>query len=65
MEGQLNALLPLAQGVFMELLSDFLPNIPFDLDLNDVIGYAGRQYMARVAVLERARQGLALQPDSV
>ncbi|GAB4553439.1 MAG: R2-like ligand-binding oxidase [Anaerolineae bacterium] len=64
-EGQLNALLPLAQGVFMELLSDFLPNIPFDLDLNDVIGYAGRQYMARVAVLERARQGLALQPDSV
>ncbi len=54
-EGQLNKLLPLAQGVFMELLSDFLPNIPFDLDLNDIVSYAGKQYMARVGVLERVR----------
>lgn len=54
-EGQLNKLLPLAQGVFMELLSEFLPNIPFDLDLNDIVSYAGKQYMARVGVLERVR----------
>jgi len=54
-EAQLNKLLPLAQGVFMELLSEFLPNIPFDLDLNDIVGYAGRQYMARLSVLERVR----------
>ncbi len=54
-EAQLNKLLPLAQGVFMELLGDFLPNIPFDLDLNDIVGYAGRQYMARLNVLERVR----------
>jgi ribonucleoside-diphosphate reductase beta chain len=54
-DAQLNKLLPLAQGVFMELLSAYLPNIPFDLDLNDIVGYAGRQYMARLSVLERAR----------
>jgi ribonucleoside-diphosphate reductase beta chain len=58
-EARLNKLLPLAQGVFMEVLGDFLPNIPFDLDLNDMITYAGGQYLARLNVLERARQPAA------
>ena len=54
-EARTNTLLPLAQGVFMELLENFLPDIPFGLDLNDVIGYAGTQFMARMSALERAR----------
>jgi ribonucleoside-diphosphate reductase beta chain len=54
-EAQLNRLLPLAQGVYLEVLGEFLPDIPFGLDLNDIVGYAGRQYLARVSVLERAR----------
>jgi len=49
-------LLPLAQGVFWEVLSDFLPNIPFDLALNGMIQYASRQYLARLDALQRARQ---------
>jgi len=50
-----DALMPLAQGVFLELLGDFLPDIPFGLDLNDIIGYAGKQFMARMNVLERIK----------
>jgi ribonucleoside-diphosphate reductase beta chain len=56
MEDQLNKLLPLAQGVFLEVLGDFLPEIPFGLDLNELVGYASQQYMARLNVLERAKQ---------
>jgi hypothetical protein len=29
---QLDALLPFVQGVFWEILTDFLPNVPFDID---------------------------------
>lgn len=54
-EARINALFPLASGIFMELLSDFLPEIPFDLDLNDMLTYAGTQFTARVTVLQRAR----------
>jgi ribonucleoside-diphosphate reductase beta chain len=54
-EAKLNYLLPLAQGVFVEVLGDFLPDIPFNLDMNDMILYAGRQYAARYDALERAR----------
>lgn len=54
-EARTNHLLPMAQGVFMELLGDFLPGIPFGLDLNDIVGYAGTQFMARMNVLERAK----------
>ncbi len=53
----LNRLLPLAQGVFLEVLSPFMPDIPFGVDLSDLLGYASKQYMARLSVLERARQG--------
>lgn len=53
---QLNRLLPLAQGVFMEVLGEFMPDIPFGLDLNRMVGYAGEQFMLRLNVLERARQ---------
>jgi ribonucleoside-diphosphate reductase beta chain len=54
-DAQLNKLMPFAQGVFVETLSDYAPNIPFDLDIGDMLQYAGRQYFARVGVLERAR----------
>ena len=54
-EARTNTLLPLAQGIFMELLEEFLPEIPFGLDLNDIMGYAGTQFMARMNALERAR----------
>jgi len=54
-DGQLNTLLPLAQGVYFEVLSPFAPNIPFGLDLGDVLEVAGKHYFARVGVLERAR----------
>lgn len=54
-EARTEKLLPLAQGVFLELLGDFLPDIPFGLDLNDVIGYAGSQFMARMTALQRAQ----------
>jgi ribonucleoside-diphosphate reductase beta chain len=55
-ESKLSEMLPLAQGVFMEVLGDLLPDIPFGLDLNDLIEYAGRQYTARIAALDRAYQ---------
>jgi ribonucleoside-diphosphate reductase beta chain len=57
-EAQMNKLLPLAHGVFIEVLAEFMPNIPFDLNLDDLVTYAGGQYMARLGVLERARQRL-------
>jgi ribonucleoside-diphosphate reductase beta chain len=53
---QLNNLLPLAQGVFMEILTEFLPDIPFGLDLGHLVEYAGQQYYARVSALERVRK---------
>ncbi len=52
---QLNKLMPLAQAVFAEVLGDFAPDIPFDLDIADMIEYAGKQYFARIGVLERVR----------
>lgn len=54
-EARTNALLPLVQGIFLELLGEFLPDIPFELDLNEIVEYAGKQYMARTAVLDRAK----------
>lgn len=55
MEARINKLLPLAQGIFMDLLGDYLPDVPFGVDLNDLVTYAGKQYMARLGVLERAK----------
>ncbi|KAB2903492.1 MAG: R2-like ligand-binding oxidase [Anaerolineae bacterium] len=57
MEARINTLLILAQGVFIELLESFLPDIPFDLKIEDFVEYAGKQYMARMSVLERAKSG--------
>lgn len=54
-EQRINTLLPVAQGIFLELFEPFLPDIPFGLDLNEVMEYAGKQYMARMNVLERAK----------
>jgi len=54
-EMRINTLLPVAQGIFLELLEPFLPDIPFQLDLNEMLAYAGKQYMARMGVLERAK----------
>jgi ribonucleoside-diphosphate reductase beta chain len=54
-QARLEALMPIASGVYMELLLPHMqPDLPFGLDLNDIMGYAGRQYTARVNVLERA-----------
>jgi hypothetical protein len=55
-EMQVNKLMPMAQGILMEVLNALLPDISFDLDLNHLIEYAGRQYMARLNVLEQARE---------
>lgn len=60
-DARLNRLLPLAQGVFMELLSGFMPDIPFGVDLGDLLTYASKQYMARLNVLERARHGETIE----
>jgi ribonucleoside-diphosphate reductase beta chain len=54
-EARTQKLMPLAQGVFLELLEKFLPEIPFGLDLNDIVGYAGTQFMARMSALERVK----------
>ncbi|NDJ75129.1 MAG: ribonucleotide-diphosphate reductase [Chloroflexi bacterium] len=54
-DARINALFPLAAGIFSELLEDFLPDIPFGLDLGDLADYASKQYMARTGVLARAR----------
>ncbi len=61
-EEQLNLLLPLAQGVFVEVLSDFAPDIPFDLDVNELVQYAGKQYYARVSTLERVKEESLRRP---
>jgi len=62
---QLNALLPLAQGVFIEVLGDFMPEIPFGLDLGNLVEYAGKQYMARLTVLDRAGRGEQIAFDEL
>jgi ribonucleoside-diphosphate reductase beta chain len=54
-QARLNTLMPIASGVYMELLMPWLPDLPFGLDLNDILEYAGKQYNARLGVLERAR----------
>ncbi len=55
MENRINALLMLAQGIFVELLENFIPDIPFDLKIEDFMEYAAKQYQARMTVLERAK----------
>jgi ribonucleoside-diphosphate reductase beta chain len=54
-DARLNHLLIIAQGVFVELLEPFMPDIPFDLTVNQFVEYAGGQYMKRYGVLERAK----------
>jgi ribonucleoside-diphosphate reductase beta chain len=54
-EAQLDKLMPLANGVYFELLANFLPVLPFGLDLQDILDFASRQYRSRVGVLERSR----------
>lgn len=51
---RMDDLLPLAHGVFLELLDEWLPDIPFDLDLGDLLDYASGQFAARLRALERA-----------
>ncbi len=51
---RMDALLPHAMGVFIELVDPFLPDIPFELDLNNILDYASSQFSARVNVLQRA-----------
>lgn len=51
---QMDALLPHALGTFIELIDPFLPDVPFDLDLNDILDYASTQFAARQNVLQRA-----------
>lgn len=63
-EAQLNVLLPLAQGVFLEILSDFMPDVPFGIDLGDLLNYASRQYMARLSVLDRVERGEAVDIEA-
>ncbi len=52
---RLKALIPLAQGVFPELLREFEPEIPFGLKADDLTAYAAAQYRARLTLLQRAR----------
>lgn len=59
-EARLNALMPIASNVYMELFMAYLPDLPFGLDMGDVLNYASKQYMARVNVLERARAGVSV-----
>lgn len=54
-DARINALFPLATGIFTELFEQFLPDLPFDLDLGSVVSYASTQYSARMNVLQRAR----------
>jgi ribonucleoside-diphosphate reductase beta chain len=58
MESRLERLLPLSQGITLQVLEDYLPNIPLGLDLNDVLTYSASQYMARMNVLNRAKPKL-------
>ncbi|NJL92632.1 MAG: ribonucleotide-diphosphate reductase [Anaerolineae bacterium] len=51
---RINRLLPVAQGIFVEVFDPFLPEIPFGIDLGEMVTYAGKQYMARMNVLSRA-----------
>lgn len=57
-EARLHKLMLPAQGVFMELFEDFLPDIPFGLDLNNILAYAGAQFMARLNVLDRSKSAV-------
>lgn len=55
-EARIEKLFPLAQGVFTELFEPFLPDIPFGLDLGDMVSYAAGQYAARMSILQRRRR---------
>jgi len=52
---RINALFPLAAGIFSDLFAMFLPDIPFGLELSDVIEFAGSQFTARMKALQRVR----------
>jgi len=52
-----NSLLSLTQGIILEVFTPFMPDIPLNLDLNDVATYSAGQYMARMNVLERNLDG--------
>jgi ribonucleoside-diphosphate reductase beta chain len=54
-ESQLDKLMPLARGVYFELLVPFAPEVPFDLDVTDIMGYSEKQYSARLNALTRVR----------
>ena len=51
---RMDELLPHAMGVFIDLLDPFLPDIPFELDLENMLNYASGQFTARLNVLQRA-----------
>jgi ribonucleoside-diphosphate reductase beta chain len=54
-----NALMNVTQGIIMETFEDYLPDIPLGLDLNDIMLYSGKQFMARMNVLQRSDAPLA------
>ncbi len=54
-DARINALFPLAAGIFSDLFTMFLPEIPFGLDMADVVEYAGSQFTARMKALQRVR----------
>lgn len=59
MEQRLERLLPLSQGITIQLLESYLPDIPLGLDLNNILTFSASQYMARMNVLNRAKPALA------
>ncbi|MFP4321623.1 MAG: ribonucleotide-diphosphate reductase subunit beta [Anaerolineales bacterium] len=53
-DARCNALMNITQGIIIEVFDAYLPDLPLGLDLNDLIGYSAKQYMARMNVLERS-----------
>ncbi len=51
-------LMNVTQGIIMETFEDYLPDIPLGLDLNDIMLYSGKQFMARMNVLQRSDAAL-------
>ncbi|TMC59611.1 MAG: R2-like ligand-binding oxidase [Chloroflexi bacterium] len=53
-DAKMNALLPKALGVVHESLARFGDNIPYGIDLNELLAFAVSQYTARLNAIQRA-----------
>ncbi len=62
-EDRMNELLPAALAIVSDTLIPYGDEIPFDLNVADMVNYASEQFVKRIHAVERARDQLTLFHD--